>query len=164
MPDAWREIYRSSQGQQECLETWELLGQRAGAAAGDEISSTMALAAFFARKNLNLIAPFFCNSRKMSNQRKGLLEKIREQKMTTFRLKSRSTKVLSKYARTGWTPERRFVHAVAIQRWRPWERSTGPKGAEGKAKSAENGKWSRPWARVMKLSSKEFLRFFKRAF
>jgi hypothetical protein len=84
--------------------------------------------------------------------------------MTTFRENARPKKILSKYARTGWTPERKFIQAVAIQRWRPWEQSTDPKTPKGKAKSAENGKWSRPWARVMKLSSKEFLRFFKRTF
>ena len=41
--------------------------------------------------------------------------------MTTFREKSRPTKMLSRYARTGWSPERRFIQAVAIQRWRPWD-------------------------------------------
>lgn len=37
-----------------------------------------------------------------------------------------------------WTPERRARQAAAIQRWRPWERSTGPKTAEGKATVAGN--------------------------
>ncbi len=57
---------------------------------------------------------------------------------TTFREKSRPTKVLSKYARTGWTPERKFIQAVAIQRWRPWEHSTGPRTPRGKAQAALN--------------------------
>ncbi len=39
----------------------------------------------------------------------------------------------------GWSPERRAKQAEAIKRWRPWERSTGPRTAEGKAASAANG-------------------------
>lgn len=40
----------------------------------------------------------------------------------------------------GWTPERRDRQAQAIKTWKPWERSTGPKSLEGKAKVARN-----PW-------------------
>lgn len=39
----------------------------------------------------------------------------------------------------GWTPERRAKQAEAIRKWRPWEKSTGPKTDEGKAKVARNG-------------------------
>lgn len=39
----------------------------------------------------------------------------------------------------GWTPERRAKQREAIQRWRPWEKSTGPKSDEGKARTAMNG-------------------------
>ncbi len=35
----------------------------------------------------------------------------------------------------GWTSERRARQAALIQRWKPWERSTGPKTPEGKARS-----------------------------
>jgi len=38
----------------------------------------------------------------------------------------------------GWTPERRAKQAQAIQRWKPWERSTGPVSEEGKAISSRN--------------------------
>ena len=38
----------------------------------------------------------------------------------------------------GWTPERRQRQAEAIRTWRPWERSTGPKTAEGKQRVARN--------------------------
>ena len=38
----------------------------------------------------------------------------------------------------GWTPERRARQAERIHSWRPWERSTGPKTAEGKATSRLN--------------------------
>lgn len=37
-----------------------------------------------------------------------------------------------------WTPERRARQALAIHRWRPWERSTGPRTAEGKATASLN--------------------------
>ena len=39
----------------------------------------------------------------------------------------------------GWTPERRQRQAAAIQQWRPWERSTGPKTSEGKRAAAMRG-------------------------
>ena len=39
---------------------------------------------------------------------------------------------------TPWTPERRQRQAEAIRTWRPWERSTGPRSAEGKQRSSRN--------------------------
>ena len=38
----------------------------------------------------------------------------------------------------GWTPERRARQAELIKTWRPWEHSTGPKSAAGKAVVAKN--------------------------
>lgn len=38
----------------------------------------------------------------------------------------------------GWTPERRARMAELVRTWRPWEHSTGPRSAEGKARSAGN--------------------------
>jgi len=38
----------------------------------------------------------------------------------------------------GWTPARRERQSHLIRTWRPWERSTGPKSAEGKRRSAKN--------------------------
>ena len=35
----------------------------------------------------------------------------------------------------GYRPEHRARQAEAIQRWKPWEHSTGPKTAAGKAKA-----------------------------
>lgn len=35
-----------------------------------------------------------------------------------------------------WTPERRRQQSEAIQRWKPWEKSTGPKTWEGKQLAA----------------------------
>ncbi len=37
-----------------------------------------------------------------------------------------------------WTPERRAKQSQAIQRWKPWEKSTGPKSADGKSKVGRN--------------------------
>ena len=38
----------------------------------------------------------------------------------------------------GWTPERKAKQAVAIQRWKPWQRATGPKTPQGKATVSRN--------------------------
>ncbi|OUL68693.1 hypothetical protein CA603_51545 [Paraburkholderia hospita] len=37
-----------------------------------------------------------------------------------------------------WTPEQRAAQAEKIKRWKPWERSTGPKTDDGKATSSSN--------------------------
>ena len=37
------------------------------------------------------------------------------------------------------TPEHRASRANLIQRWKPWEKSTGPKSEEGKQRSAMRG-------------------------
>ena len=39
---------------------------------------------------------------------------------------------------SAWTPERRQRQREAIQRWKPWNQSTGPKSPEGKARAARN--------------------------
>lgn len=38
------------------------------------------------------------------------------------------------------TPENRKLRAKLIRRWKPWEKSTGPRTDEGKAKSAGNSR------------------------
>lgn len=38
----------------------------------------------------------------------------------------------------GWTDERRAKQALVIQRWKPWEKSTGPRSPDGKAVSSRN--------------------------
>jgi len=37
------------------------------------------------------------------------------------------------------TAEHRRLRAELIQRWKPWEQSTGPRTEDGKATSARNG-------------------------
>ena len=41
-------------------------------------------------------------------------------------------------SRKGWSPERRQRQREAIQKWKPWDKSTGPKTKEGKTKAAAN--------------------------
>lgn len=41
-------------------------------------------------------------------------------------------------ASSGWSPERRSAHTEAMRRWKPWEKSTGPTSAAGKARSSQN--------------------------
>lgn len=38
----------------------------------------------------------------------------------------------------GWTPESKRRQAALIKQWRPWEQSTGPVTAEGKARISRN--------------------------
>ena len=51
----------------------------------------------------------------------------------------------------GWTAERRARQAEAIQRWRPWEHSTGPRTTAGKARSAQNADRGGHWRRERAL-------------
>jgi hypothetical protein len=39
---------------------------------------------------------------------------------------------------SAWTAERRALQAMRIRLWRPWEHSTGPRSAAGKANSSRN--------------------------
>ena len=44
-----------------------------------------------------------------------------------------------------WTLEQRQRQSEAIKRWKPWEKSTGPKSPEGKGRASGNafkgGQW-----------------------
>ena len=40
--------------------------------------------------------------------------------------------------RNGWTDERRAKMREAVKRWRPWEKSTGPRTKRGRKKSSAN--------------------------
>jgi hypothetical protein len=41
-------------------------------------------------------------------------------------------------AMRNWTPEQRQRQRELIQRWKPWEKSTGAKTVRGKSKSSKN--------------------------
>jgi hypothetical protein len=61
----------------------------------------------------------------------------------------------------GWTLQRRLRQAALIRRWKPWEQSSGPKTAKGKAASRMNarkhglrsGEW-RQLRRVLALQAR----------
>ena len=42
-------------------------------------------------------------------------------------------------AARSWTQEQRERQREAIQGWRPWEQSTGPKTSDGKSRVSRNG-------------------------
>lgn len=44
--------------------------------------------------------------------------------------------------KSAWTAERRARQREIIARTKPWEKSTGPKTAEGKARSSQNARMS----------------------
>lgn len=56
----------------------------------------------------------------------------------------------------GWTEERRERQAEAIHRWKPWNRSTGPKSEEGKATASRNawkgGQWTEHRALIRRMN------------
>ena len=64
-----------------------------------------------------------------------------------------------------WTPEQRAMQAKLIQRWKPWQQTTGPKTPSGKARIAKNAYkgGSRPALRAavqtLKLAMADQLRF-----
>ena len=41
---------------------------------------------------------------------------------------------------------------MAIRRWKPWERSTGPKTPEGKAKAAQNANKGYDWFGIRRVA------------
>ena len=52
----------------------------------------------------------------------------------------------------GWTPERRARQAELIRTWKPWQQSTGPRTAEGKARAAARGDKSGQWRKQRELT------------
>lgn len=51
----------------------------------------------------------------------------------------------------GWTPERRARQAELIRRWRPWEKSTGPRTTKGKQAIARNAFTGGTWRLLREL-------------
>lgn len=60
----------------------------------------------------------------------------------------------------GWTRQRRQRQSKAIRSWRPWEKSTGPRSAEGKAKVARNADKGGEWRRL-RAEVKEWQRLLR---
>jgi hypothetical protein len=55
------------------------------------------------------------------------------------------------------TPEHRRLRAELIRKWKPWEKSTGPKSAQGKAKVSRNSYQGRvrPTLRALSLAMRQ---------
>ena len=53
---------------------------------------------------------------------------------------------------SGWTTERRARQALLIRTWRPWEKSTGPRTDEGKARASRNAFKGGQWREVRELA------------
>ena len=51
-----------------------------------------------------------------------------------------------------WTAERRRQQSEAIRQWQPWQHSTGPRSAEGKAKVARNAYKGGHWKELRELT------------
>ena len=47
-----------------------------------------------------------------------------------------------------WTPDQRQKQREAIQRWKPWQKATGPKSLEGKAAAARNAWTGGDWKKL----------------
>jgi hypothetical protein len=46
--------------------------------------------------------------------------------------------VQSRWYKSGWTDERKAKQREAIRRWKPWEKSTGPRTEHGKQEARAN--------------------------
>lgn len=68
------------------------------------------------------------------------------------------------FERNPWSDERRAKQAEAIWRWKPWDKSTGPRTPEGRAKAGKNGKYNRRLAAFLRLPPGKFLTAFMRYF
>ena len=53
----------------------------------------------------------------------------------------------------GWTPERRARQAELIRTWKPWDKSTGPRTDEGKARTARNGFKGGRWREMGEMTN-----------
>ena len=51
-------------------------------------------------------------------------------------------------AARNWTPEQRQKQREAIERWKPWQHSSGPKSLEGKAAAASNAWTGSEWRKL----------------
>ena len=58
--------------------------------------------------------------------------------ITDWEMKIGETNYWRKQMASGWTEGRRERQSEAIRRWQPWEKSTGPRTAKGKAKASQN--------------------------
>jgi hypothetical protein len=67
----------------------------------------------------------------------------------------------SRWYKSGWTDERKAKQRIAIQRWKPWEKSTGPRTEYGKRETANNLVWARFKKRTQGLTPKQLVSLIK---
>ncbi len=67
------------------------------------------------------------------------------------------TKKFSTMTLRNWTPEQRQRQRELIQRWKPWQQSTGAKTPEGKKGSSHNA-----YKTSKSLEFREFIKFINR--
>ena len=53
----------------------------------------------------------------------------------------------------GWTQERRERQSELIQTWKPWNKSTGPRTVQGKAKASQNANKGHDWRGIRKIAA-----------
>ena len=70
--------------------------------------------------------------------------------------------VQSRWYKSGWDEVRKAKQREAIQRWKPWEKSTGPRTPAGKAEAAANARGIQFSIRLNKLTSKQLIAWAKR--
>jgi len=51
-----------------------------------------------------------------------------------------------------WTSERRARQAALIRTWKPWQKATGPRTPEGKARASRNAYKGGHWLKLRELS------------
>ena len=78
----------------------------------------------------------------------------------TEEIRTRQANFWSKAMKSPWTPERRARQATAIHRWKPWEKSTGPRTAESKAIVSRNA-FKGGNRILLRQSMREFRQFMK---
>lgn len=62
-----------------------------------------------------------------------------------------------------WTLEAKAKQSQLIRSWRPWEQSTGPQSAEGKARSGQNAEKRESVNRRMQLIKEEKKRLIRQS-
>ena len=67
----------------------------------------------------------------------------------------------SRWYKSGWDDERKAKHRAAIQRWKPWEKSTGPRTEYGKREAAQNLSYARFKKLTKGMTSRQLLTLVK---
>ena len=69
--------------------------------------------------------------------------------------------VQSRWYKSGWTDERKAKQREAIQRWKPWEKSTGPRTERGKSEARANLAYARFKQATKDMTTRQLLALVK---